>query len=125
MVWPTLGSRKAKEQNRTLASRLAQSATGRQPTTGILLPVQPQVNFRRRRSPGVYFSAVQRLSGCSTASWDGSICGFRQTGSGCLSTGSSFLRPDMASSDPDTATPMTPIVKEFSVSTSSPLLLSI
>jgi len=38
-----------------VASRLAQSATGRQPTTGILLPVQREVNIRRRRSPGVHF----------------------------------------------------------------------
>jgi len=38
-----------------VASRLAQSATGRQPMTGILLPVQREVNIRRRRSPGVLF----------------------------------------------------------------------
>ena len=49
-------------------------------------------------------------------------CGFRQTGSGCLSTGSSFARPEVASSGPYTATPVTPSVKEFSVSTPSPLL---
>ena len=36
-----------------VASRLAQIATGRQLTTGILLPVQREVNIRRRRSPGV------------------------------------------------------------------------
>ena len=34
-----------------VASRLAQSATGRQPTTGILLSVQREVNIRLRRSP--------------------------------------------------------------------------
>jgi len=72
-----------------VASRLAQSATGRQPTTGILLPVQRQVNIRRCRSPG-YYCALQRLSDCWPASSDGNICGSRQTGSGCLSTGSSF-----------------------------------
>jgi len=38
-----------------VASRLARSATGRQPTTGILLSVQREVNIRRRRSPGVLF----------------------------------------------------------------------
>ena len=37
-----------------VASRLAQSAMGRQPTTGILLPVQREVNvLRRRRLPRV------------------------------------------------------------------------
>jgi len=36
-----------------VASRLAQSATGRQPTTGILLPVQQEVNIGRRGSPRV------------------------------------------------------------------------
>ena len=53
------------------------------------------------------------------------ICGLRQTGSGCLSTGSSFSRPEVAVCGPDTATPITPSVKEFSVSTPSPLLSSI
>jgi len=38
-----------------VASRLPQSATGRQPTTGILLPVQREVNIRRRSSLGVLF----------------------------------------------------------------------
>jgi len=38
-----------------VASRLAQSATGRQPTTGILLPVRREVDIRHRRSPGVLF----------------------------------------------------------------------
>jgi len=43
---------------RIVASRLAQSATTRQPTTGVLLPVQREVNIRHRRSPhspGVLF----------------------------------------------------------------------
>jgi len=35
------------------------------------------------------------------------------------------VRPEVVSSGPDTATSMTPIVKEFAVSTPSPLLLSI
>jgi len=72
-----------------------------------------------------YFSAVQRLSDCWYASSDSSICVFRQTGSSCLSIGSSFARPEVASSGQDRATPITPTVKEFSVSTASPLLLSI
>ena len=38
-----------------VASRLAQSAAGRQPTTRILLPVQREVNTRLSRSPGVIF----------------------------------------------------------------------
>jgi len=38
-----------------VASRLVQCATGRQPTIGILLPVQREVNIRRRGSPGVLF----------------------------------------------------------------------
>jgi len=58
-----------------------------------------------------YFSAIQRLSGCWPASSDGSICGFHQTGSGCLFTGSSFARPEVVSSGPDTAIPITPSVK--------------
>ena len=36
-----------------VASSLAQDAMGRQPMTGILLPVQREMNIRRRRSPGV------------------------------------------------------------------------
>ena len=36
-----------------VASRLAQSATGGQPMTGILLSVQLEVNIRCRMSPGV------------------------------------------------------------------------
>jgi len=38
-----------------IASRLAQSATGRQPTTRILIPVQLEVNIRRPMSPVVLF----------------------------------------------------------------------
>jgi len=98
------------------ASRLAQNATGRQPTTAILY-------FRT----GSEYSASQvtestflpsrgfRFVDLRPASSDGNICGFRQTGSGCLSTGSSLARPEVASSGPDTATPMTPSVKDFSV----------
>jgi len=63
-----------------VASRLAQSATGRQATSGILLPVQRKVNVRCRMSPEE-LSAVQGLSDCRPASSDGSICSFRQTGS--------------------------------------------
>ena len=57
----------------------------------------------------------------------GSICVFRQTGNGCLSTGSSFARWEVAPSGPDAATSITPSAKEFSVSTPSPspLVLSI
>jgi len=43
-----------------------------------------------------------------------------KTGSGCLSTGRSFARPEVAFSGRDTATPITPRVNEFSVSTPSP-----
>ena len=67
-----------------LASRLAQSDTGRQPTT-------PEYNFRFNgkwifnvTGHWEYFSAVQKLSYCWPACSDGSICGFRQTESGCL-----------------------------------------
>jgi len=42
-----------------VASRLAQSATGRQPTTGILLSVQREVNIPRHRSPGVLFCRTE------------------------------------------------------------------
>jgi len=42
-----------------VASRLAQNAMGRQPTTGILLPVQREVNIRRRRSPAVLFCSPE------------------------------------------------------------------
>jgi len=38
-----------------VASRLEQSAMGRQLTTEILLPVQREVNIRRSWSPGVLF----------------------------------------------------------------------
>jgi len=107
------------------ASRLARSATGRQPMTGILLPVRREVNIPRRRSPGVLCCRSTEASDCWPASSDGSICGFCQIGSGCLSTGSSFARPEVASSGRDTATPMTSSVNEFFVSTPSPLLLSI
>jgi len=48
------------------------------------------------------------------------ICGFSQTVSGCLSTGSSFARSGVASFGPDRATPIMLSVKEFSVSTQSP-----
>jgi len=49
-----------------VASKLAQSATGRQPITGILLPDPLNVNIRRRTVAGhpEYFSVVPRLSGC-------------------------------------------------------------
>jgi len=62
----------------------------------MILPVQREVNIRRRRSPG--FSAI-RLS----VSSDGSICGFCQTGSSCLLTGSSFARSEVVSFGLDTA----------------------
>ena len=81
-----------------VASRLVQSATRRQPTTGILLPVQRKVNIRRRRSPGVVFLRPEAFGLLTYTRLDSSICGFRQTGSGCLSTGSSFARPEVASS---------------------------
>jgi len=42
-----------------------------------------------------------------------------------VSIGSSFARPEVVSSGPDTATPITPSVKEFFVLTLSPLLLPI
>jgi len=58
-----------------VASRLAKSAMGRQPTTGILLLVQRGVNIRRRRSPGVLFCHPEAF-GLLPASSDGSICGF-------------------------------------------------
>jgi len=52
-----------------------------------------------RQRPKYYFlEYFQRLSDCCS---DGSICGFRQTGSGGLSTGSSFSRQKVASSCPD------------------------
>jgi len=92
-------------------SRLAHIATGRQLTTVLLPPVQREVNIRRRRSPGVIFCHSEAFA---LLTCDGNICGFRQTGSGCLSTGSSFARPEVVFSVPDTATPITPSVKEFS-----------
>ena len=69
---------------------LAQSATRRQPTTGILLLVQREVNIRRHRSPGVLFCRSEAF-GLLTCDSVGSICSFCETGSGCLPTGSSFV----------------------------------
>jgi len=47
-----------------VANRLAQSPMGRHLTTGILLPVQREVNIRLVAGRRGYFSAVQRLSDC-------------------------------------------------------------
>jgi len=44
-----------------VASRLAQNTMGRQPTTGILLPVQREANIRRRRSPEYFFLPFRRF----------------------------------------------------------------
>ena len=46
---------------RCVDSRLGQSATGRQPTTGILLPVQMEVNIQHRRISGVLFCRIADL----------------------------------------------------------------
>jgi len=40
---------------RVLRTYVVASRLARQPTTRILLPVQREVNIRRRRSPGVLF----------------------------------------------------------------------
>ena len=74
-----------------VASRVA---VGRQTTTGILLPVQREVNIRRRRLPGVLFCRTDAF-GLLICEFRGSIGGFRQTGSGCLSDENSFARPEM------------------------------
>jgi len=109
-----------------VASRLVQSATGRQPTTGILLSVQQEVNIRSLGSPGVLF--------CRPEAFELLIFEPRRQYLRFLSNRkwlsldqprSSFAIPEVASTGPDTATPMTPSVKEFSVSTPSSLLLSI
>ena len=73
-----------------VANRLAQSATGPQPTTGILFMVQREVNIRRRRSPGVLFCHPEAF-GLLTCEFRRQYLRFRQTGSGYLLTGSSFL----------------------------------
>ena len=53
-----------------VASRLAQSAPDRQPTTGILLLIQRDVNIRRRRSQAVLL--------CRPEAFRLLICEFRQ-----------------------------------------------
>jgi len=63
--WPIF-ARSVRITLRIDTSRLAQSATGRQSTTGIglLLPVQRELNIFDVAGHREYFSAVQRLSGC-------------------------------------------------------------
>ena len=65
---------------------------------GILLTVQQEMDIRRRRSPGVLFCRLETF-GLLICKIKGSICGFRQTGSGCLSTGSDFLQTRYSDSD--------------------------
>jgi len=54
-----------------IASRLAQSAMGRQPTTGILLPVQREVNIRRH-------SHQRSILFCRPQAFGLLICKFRR-----------------------------------------------
>ena len=64
-----------------VASRQAQSAAGRRPTTRILLPVQQEVNVRRRWSPEVLF-CHQEAFGIQIVDLrvqTAVICVFRQT----------------------------------------------
>jgi len=56
-----------------VTSRLAQSATGRQPMTEIILLVQREVNIRRRRSQEVLF--------CLPGAFGLLTCGFRDSNS--------------------------------------------
>jgi len=102
------------------ASRLAQNATGRQPTTAILY-------FRT----GSEYSALQVTGSTFLPSRSFPIVDLRVQMAVFalsvkpevvpLSMRSSFARPEVASFGPDTATPITPSVKEFSVWTPSPL----
>jgi len=100
----------------TLLSVLQQSGTecyGTSADDRILLPVQREVNIRRRRSPRVLFCRPEALE--SLICEFGRTCGFQQIRNGCLSTGSSFVRPEVAFSGPDTATPITASVKDPSL----------
>jgi len=94
-------------------SKVAQSATGRQPTTGMLLRGSTGNEYSMSHVTGGTFlpsRSFQIVNVRDQTAVDPSICGFRQTGSGCLSSGSSFVRPEVASSGPVTTTPITPSV---------------
>jgi len=102
-----------------VVNRLAHSATGRQPTTAIvgLLLFNGKCIFDVA-GHWENFSATQRLfdNGLLTCEFRRQHLRFlshRNSGSSCLSNGSSFARPEVASSGPDTATPITPSVVFF------------